>query len=257
MPYKHKTKSSSTASNNRTIMPGSTKSAPKEAQMVGPADPNEALTVTVIVRRRKSKEFASRVKRSSGAATKRSSKRAYLSRDQFENTFGADPKDLEQVEQFAHDHGLDIVEVSAARRTVILKGTVKNLSSAFGINLNRYEHAGTSFRGREGDLTIPANLKGIIQSVHGLDDRPQARPHFRLATQQENVDDDAADAATTSTVTLLPHAFKSSYLPTELAKLYDFPSQLNGLGEAIAIIELGGGHRKEDLDAYFADLNIP
>jgi kumamolisin len=254
MSDRHTAKSRSTASSNRTAIPGSARSTPKEGRMVGPADQNEAITVTVIVRRRKSREFASRVKRST-AATLKPSKRAYLSRNEFENTFGADDKDIEKVEEFAHDHGLDVVEVSPARRTVILRGTVNNLSSAFGVKLNRYEHAGTSFRGREGDLTIPASLKGIIQSVHGLDDRPQARPHFRLASQQENTKIDTAGAS--STVTALSLAFKSSYLPTELAKLYDFPSALNGRGEAIAIIELGGGHTKEDLDTYFKELKIP
>jgi kumamolisin len=68
----------------------------------------------------------------------------------------------------------------------------------------------------------------------------------------------AQQKGTESTVVLLPSEFKSSYLPTELAKIYGFPSQEEaGLGQTIAIIELGGGHRKEDLDAYFDDLGIP
>jgi kumamolisin len=42
----------------------------------------------------------------------------------------------------------------------------------------------------------------------------------------------------------------------QLARLYDFPSGLNGQGQTIAIIELGGGYRTSDLKAYFSQLGI-
>ncbi len=43
----------------------------------------------------------------------------------------------------------------------------------------------------------------------------------------------------------------------ELARLYNFPPELDGSGQTIGIIELGGGYRESDLDAYFADLMLP
>ncbi|HEX4142538.1 MAG TPA: S8 family serine peptidase [Pirellulales bacterium] len=43
----------------------------------------------------------------------------------------------------------------------------------------------------------------------------------------------------------------------ELARLYNFPAKLDGTGQTIGIIELGGGYRASDLDAYFADLMLP
>ena len=43
----------------------------------------------------------------------------------------------------------------------------------------------------------------------------------------------------------------------ELAKLYNFPPDLDGSGQTIGIVELGGGYREADLDAYFADLGVP
>jgi len=41
-----------------------------------------------------------------------------------------------------------------------------------------------------------------------------------------------------------------------VAKLYNFPAGVNGQGEAIGIIELGGGYTQSDLDAYFSGLGI-
>jgi subtilase family serine protease len=43
----------------------------------------------------------------------------------------------------------------------------------------------------------------------------------------------------------------------ELAKLYNFPPNLDGTGQTIGMIALGGGYRESDLDAYFADLMLP
>jgi hypothetical protein len=43
----------------------------------------------------------------------------------------------------------------------------------------------------------------------------------------------------------------------ELAKLYDMPANLDGTGQTIGIVELGGGFSDSDLDSYFAKLGIP
>ena len=42
----------------------------------------------------------------------------------------------------------------------------------------------------------------------------------------------------------------------EIAALYHFPTEQNGAGQTIALIELGGGYRDTDLRAYFAELHL-
>jgi uncharacterized protein YjbI with pentapeptide repeats len=44
---------------------------------------------------------------------------------------------------------------------------------------------------------------------------------------------------------------------TEVANIYNFPNRLNGSGQTIGLVELGGGYRDSDLDRYFGDLKIP
>lgn len=114
------------------------------------------------------------------------------------------------------------------------------MSTAFEVDLARYEHPEGSYRGREGAITIPAELHGIIESVHGLDDRPQARPHLRSA---------AAGAQ--------PRQDGGPYSPVEVAKAYNFPTVSNGAGECVAIIELGGGYSDADLRVFFNNNGIP
>jgi kumamolisin len=53
------------------------------------------------------------------------------------------------------------------------------MSEAFNVTLQMYDHPNGAYRGRTGSVQIPANLKGTIQGVFGLDNRPQAKPHMR------------------------------------------------------------------------------
>ncbi len=89
---------------------------------------------------------------------------------------------------------------------------------------------------------IPGELEGIIQGVFGLDNRPQAKPHTRHIHEQGGAWHSSQQGV--------------SYLPTQVAKLYDYPATVNGQGQCIAIIELGGGYKTSDLTAYFQQLGI-
>jgi kumamolisin len=75
----------------------------------------------------------------------------------------------------------------------------------------------------------------LVTGAFGFDQRPQAKPHFRLQSAS-------------------PQAV--SYSPIEVANLYQFPSNTTGAGETVGIIELGGGFETSDLDSYFQGLGI-
>jgi len=183
--------------------------------------------------------------------------RQYLSRQQFLARFGADAADVVKVEAFAHAQGLTVVRLDLAARSLRLEGTVAQFSSAFGVKLRRarlgrgtFRHG--TYRTRSGEIRIPKPLQGIIVGVHGLDNRPVARAHFRLRRKA------AAGAAA--------RAAAASFTPPQLAALYDFPGVLTGAGQCVAIIELndadssgkptGAGYRTSDLQAFFNKLAI-
>ncbi len=217
----------------RDLLPGSRK--------VGAADPKERISVTVLVRRRTSPEVLT--SRIAEMATRRPTEREDLSREELAASYGASPEDLEKVKQFAHDNKLDVVFVSAAERRVVLSGTVAAFCHAFGVQLARYEDPNGTYRGREGPVQVPKDLAPIIEGIFGLDNRPQARNHMRLLNEGVGV--------------AQPRAGGISYSPPELANLYDFPQGVNGSGQCIGIIELGGGYRTADLKKFFSKLGIP
>jgi kumamolisin len=193
------------------------------------------LEVTVLIRGRSIKEHVDRLADLPAADRARS----HLTRELFANQYGADPAHIGAVKTFASDHGLAVVEEHAARRTVVLSGTVDQFNSAFGVELELFQHDAGSYRGYTGPVKLPGELAGVVQAVLGLDNRPQALPHFR--TRQGNA--------------LALPAAPAPFTPTELADLYHFPAG-TGQDECIAIIEFGGGYRPADLAAYFARIGI-
>lgn len=236
------------------------------AKKVGAPDPNDRVEVTVLLRRRSTAQARASVPEALEAT--KPHERHYLSHAEFAAAHGAAPQDIKRVEDFAHAHNLDVAETDAAGRRIVLSGTVENMQAAFGVELYCYEAEGVSYRGRTGAVHIPKEFESIVQGVFGLDDRPQAKPHFRILGQAEAVEAHNAGGfakahatATRSGGVAKPQAGAAgSFTPIELAKLYNFPqdasSNSGGAGQTIAIIELGGSYRAAELKKYFAELGI-
>jgi len=223
----------------RHPLKGSERQPLPRAKAVGKADPAERLEVSILLRRRNGAALTERVKK----LARREDVGGHLSRAQFDQQFGADGADIAAVRKFAEAHGLAVVQEHAGRRTVVLSGTVAQFNAAFGVDLQRFEYEGGSYRGRVGAVQLPDELQGVVEAVLGLDDRPAAKPHFRVRPSPGNVRWHADGAGATS------------FTPLQIASLYDFPAG-TGQGECVAIIELGGGERTADLTTYFSGLGI-
>jgi len=207
------------------------------AREIGPADPNETVDVTIRLRSRAGKKSIV----NADEFKKPIEERTILSRKDFELQHGADADSMARVESFARQHKLTVKEESLARRTIILSGTVAAVNEAFGVELKEYEHPSGRYRGRTGSVHLPAELHDVVEGVFGLDNRPQAKPHFRRRRERAG-----ARAA----------AISLSYTPVQVAALYDFPTGVDGAGECIALIELGGGYNTTDLSNYWSQLKL-
>ena len=159
--------------------------------------------------------------------------------------YGADPADVDLVQQTLTGLGLEVTAVHPASRRIKVAATLGELSSAFGVTLTQVTSTGpggqvVTHRYREGPLYVPAALAGVVLAVLGLDTRPQFRAHFRTSGEG------SAAAAAQGT----------SYPPNQVAGIYGFPAGTTGAGQTIAVIELGGGFSTSDLDTYFGGLSI-
>lgn len=218
------------------LLKGSERAVAEGSKVVGQCDPAERIEVQVILRRPAQDKFDALI----GKIEAGDPGVKPMSREAFAKEFGAAPDDIAKVKAFARQAGLTVVRDDPAARTVVLGGTIAQFQTAFDVQLQHYEHHSMGqFRGRTGSISVPDDLSGVVTAVLGLDNRPQARPHFRIrppirpARSQQ----------------------PTSFTPPQLAALYQFP-QGDGSGECVGIIELGGGYKTSDLKSYFSNLGV-
>ena len=208
---------------------GSDQHPAPHAKPLGPADPNERFSVTIVLRRRPDGppmpdlDYYARTP---------PSHRRRLPKAEFASKYGASPADITAVSAFVTGAGLTVVETSAVRRSVIVSGTVAQMNRAFGVSLEDYEvtcappRAVTPstrhvtqitevYRGRDGFIFVPEQIADAVMGVFGLDNRN--------ITQQNG----SGDPPSTSGLTV-----------PEVVSFYNFPTN-SAAGGTIAIVALG------------------
>ncbi|HXC96107.1 MAG TPA: S53 family peptidase [Edaphobacter sp.] len=227
----------------RTVLPGSEKKPFVLSAGETPTPAGTKIMVSVVVRRKTALKTANRTGK------------ARLTHAQYRANHGADPAAVKLVRAFAKEYGLTVAPDTPGpeRRTVKLLGTVAGMQKAFGVTLVNKTHNGETYRVREGSITLPAELIGPVEAVLGLDNRPQAHPHFRVFGETGDLSANIAQAGGFAH----PHASgNGSFTPPQVAALYQFPPNASAAGQTIGIIELGGGYRTADITAYFKSIGV-
>jgi len=249
-------------------IPGSHRHAVPTAKLVGKSDTQQRIRVSIYARRNPNSrgETQLAVEKMSGELP---GKRRTLSKQEFDAAYGADPKDLKKIADWAESNKLKALESSVPKRRVMVEGTIGDVENAFGVELNEYEHPTTGrFRGREGVVHIPADLDGVIEGVFGLDTRSVGRPRLRRADvapvrwrsqSQDHTPAVKKRKARPAKASAISNPFPGSFFPPEVAQLYDYPATLDGTGQNVAIFAFNGGtdpdprggYKLSALKAYF------
>lgn len=202
--------------------------ADRAGDTTGPCDPERSIKVTVTLR----------LQRSVDEALEQGQR---FTREEFDELFAIPGAHYTLVADFATYHGLSVEETIYARRSVTLGGKIRDFEQAFRVKLyDQKSSSGQVFRDRAGYIAVPAELYSIIEGVLGLDDVPASQSSLG-----------ARPAAQQGYKTLEP------YTPAQVAEAYGFPAGADGAGQCIALIELGGGYRDEDMAFYFASMGLP
>jgi len=217
---------------------GSTRAMRPGAKVLGVADPDEWVEVTIKVRRRKALPQP-------GAAGLEGGRTAGkpLSLKELEEQYGAEPADMEKVRTVLTSLGARILKEDAMTCSIRAGARAEVMESIFQVRLFHYSHAEGNYRGRKGELQVPAELKDIIVAVLGLDNRRMVkrRPIHRRKTSLGL----AAQAATSRTW----------FYPAELASIYSFPTG-DGKGQTVGLLEFGGGYFPDDLETFCQNANV-
>jgi kumamolisin len=206
---------------------GTKRDAPPNATDLGRTSPTQPVMISVIVRRKNHLDLKALGGR-------------HISRQEFNEKYAADAADFDALRKFAHNHNLSVDENASSlpRRTMVMRGTAQAMEGGFGVELHDYEREGRRFHSFKGVVSMPDTHAAVVETVLGLDCRPIAKPHHRMRDKKKKPAPDP------------------SYSPVQVAGFYSFPTGVNGSGQTIGIIELGGGYNASDLHTYFSGLGI-
>jgi kumamolisin len=206
---------------SHVLLAGSCREHPAGSLHAGYPALDEIVELTLILRRR-------------NAAPEPDAFAVPLSHDQLAELHGADPADIQAIKEFVYAHHWPIVSINEAARSVTISGWLGDLAAAFCADVSLRRVGNQVFRTRQGDLHVPAALDGRIVSIFGFDERPIAAAYHTFQPRESQ---------------------SISYTPLEVARLYNFPEN-TGAGQTIALIELGGGFKESDLEAYWRQLGL-
>ncbi|HVU57581.1 MAG TPA: S53 family peptidase [Puia sp.] len=216
---------------SRVVLKGSDRQVRPGAKVLGTAGPDEWIEVTLKLRRKQP------LPELSGRPGQR------MSRAELEANYGAAPADVEKVRNVLTGLGLTIIEEDPASASMKAGGPADIVEDVFGIKLLHYSHDGESYRGRRGNLHVPAELDGIITGVFGLDTRRMVKK-CPQRKRSKSLDLSRRKAAA-----------RSWFFPAELATIYHFPDG-DGSGQTVGILEFGGGYFEDDLATFSQNANI-
>ena len=221
------------------------------ATLLGPSNADEHLSVTITLRRRTDghpmPDF-------NYFLTTPITQRQRLPNDIFAARYGASTEDIDLVTNFATANNLIIVNTNAARRSVVVSGTVGQMEAAFALKLGSYKHEvplpgaqprTETYRARDGFVNVPIYLVEVITGVFGLDNRRIAERIGRRGASSHaltGVLNDAASAESLDARSAAPPHNSSTIPPDkmtvtvpQMTQIYDFPDN-SAAGQTIAIV---------------------
>ncbi len=222
------------------VLRGSDRTLLPDSRSAGPVDSSQVVDLTVRVRSKG--DLDELESRTYEQALRPPSDREYLTHDELAAQYGANTRDLDAIEAFTGTKDLVVVHRSAEERSMALRGQLRDLLAAFPTDIRMYHHAIGTYRGRQGQILIPQELDELIVGIFGFDTRPKRRTRHNMQRLAFNGPSDANGVAA-----------------TYFADRYQFPTesetvQLDGSGQTVAIIELGGGFRRSDLAEFFQEI---
>lgn len=215
------------------VLPGSQRERDRTAERIGAIDPKERIQVTINL---------------AGPALPGADEYVgeTLTPPELARRFGASSEDAERVQKTMRKYGLKIDEISLATRSMRVSGTAAAMEAAFKPHMMLMHSARQGdYRGRQGPLMVPAELKGVVTGVFGLDQR-------RMARRKSAVPSAVARRASVA----LAHAAAAPLTPPDLEARYNFPAG-DAAGQKIAIAEFGGGYFAADVQAFCAKYGRP
>ena len=164
----------------------------------------------------------------------------FLSHEEFVNRYAPTTSQVSAVESHLKAHGMRIDYIDANRLIIHATGRVETINTVFNTEIWHFaDHNGERFYAPVYELQVDKSIQ--IHSVHGLENRFHAKPHYKLLnTSEQSTQMGPAQGLT----------------PADIKSAYSLSSTLDGTGQVLALLELDG-FTQADITAYESAFNLP
>ena len=169
------------------------------------------------------------------------SKRKYKSLKELTELFGISRKSNVPniLDDYFCQYELDLTIVNRMTRLAVIKGTVAQIEQALNTKIASFQGIGTQqYLNFTQPVILPLKEATLIKQVMGL--TKPVKQEKRIPTQPQG-------NAT---------AVSGGNSVSSLAKANDYPTDVTGKGQTIAVIELGGNYKQSDLKQFAKENNI-
>jgi len=175
----------------------------------------------------------------------------YLTPSAFADAFGATQADYDSVKSYLQSKGLAVTKEFSNRLLVCVSGPASAVQSAFNVNILEFQSAsGRIFHSIDTEPSVPADIAPKIQAILGLDTsftlHPNYKPVAAIGGQLPNNFGGQGHLGSFG-----PADVRSAYnLSASNLTAAGLPATLNGAGQAVALVEFGGGYLASDIATY-------
>jgi kumamolisin len=181
--------------------------------------------------------------------------RKFLTPAQVGALYGQDATAIASVVNFMQSQGLQVTKVYEDQLFISVKGTNAQLAAVFGSPIHSYKAFGQTYEAPAATAAVPAQLAGVVRTVHGLSTRPLVKSN---AVRQPAAAIPLGEASVTASVIPTANAAATdtpgSYTTADLANKYNinplYKAGITGAGATIGITTLAG-YNQADAYAYW------
>jgi len=148
----------------------------------------------------------------------------WLTPEQYGERFGISDADTTQVVGWLKDHGMEVEEVTASRRSIVFSGAAAQVESAFHTRIHAYKIGSELHHANATEPEIPAALVQVVGGVVSLHDFHSEPMHGARRAP-------APEFSSGGSYYLAPADFATIY---DLVPLYQ--QSINGSGQSVAIV---------------------
>ena len=211
----------------RTTIAGSRHPMARTADDTGPVPPGIKLQgMTIVFSRTDSQEAELQSLLAAQQDTSSPQYHKWLTPAEFATRFGVSDGDIAKVEAWLEQQGFSIDGAAMSRNRISFSGTAGQAETAFGTELHYYTSDGKRDFAPSSDLSIPAALSSVVQSVENLSTfRPKAHVRFKSPVKSNFTSSQSGSHFLT---------------PKDVATIYDINPAYNagytGAGQSIAVV---------------------